>query len=567
MDFAESKSPPWHSAVTLMWRSHPWLTLGTVLTGLLSGVASIVGVGLISRALHDPDERRTLLLVFIAVNVVAIVCRSGAAVMPSYACMKLMTRLRVNLCKRILATPLDEIDRRGAPNVLTLLTQDIPQLSQTLLTIPTIIVQSVVLICSIVYLAYLSWIVFASTMVLTIVGLALYLFFYRRAVNFTERVRDEFVRFNEYTHGLVFGIKELKLNRARRRWFTRAAIELSSKRVAGFNYIERFWFMGGDTIGQITVAVLLGFLLFGVPSLGVVDPSVLTASILAVLYMMGPLTMLINILPMVAEGKTALARLAEFGFLVDDTQVSPADRSPERAPESSSAGAWRVIELKGVKMNYRDSESTTDFVLGPIDMTIHAGELVYVIGGNGSGKSTLGKVLSGLYAPTEGRITLDGAVVDDDARERYRNLFSAVFTDFHLFDRVIGPDREDEGIARARRYLETLKLADKIRIDGKHYSTTTALSTGQRKRLALLCAYIEDRPIYILDEWAADQDPVFKRFFYEVLVPDLRARGKCVVIITHDDQYFGLADRVIRLERGRIFSDTAMETARAEAAG
>ncbi|AOK02077.1 cyclic peptide export ABC transporter [Burkholderia vietnamiensis] len=567
MDFAESKSPPWHSAVTLMWRSHPWLTLGTVLTGLLSGVASIVGVGLISRALHDPDARRTLLLVFIAVNVVAIVCRSGAAVMPSYACMKLMTRLRVNLCKRILATPLDEIDRRGAPNVLTLLTQDIPQLSQTLLTIPTIIVQSVVLICSIVYLAYLSWIVFASTMVLTIVGLALYLFFYRRAVNFTERVRDEFVRFNEYTHGLVFGIKELKLNRARRRWFTRAAIELSSKRVAGFNYIERFWFMGGDTIGQITVAVLLGFLLFGVPSLGVVDPSVLTASILAVLYMMGPLTMLINILPMVAEGKTALARLAEFGFLVDDTQVSPADRSPARAPESSSAGAWRVIELKGVKMNYRDSESTTDFVLGPIDMTIHAGELVYVIGGNGSGKSTLGKVLSGLYAPTEGHIALDGAVVDDDARERYRNLFSAVFTDFHLFDRVIGPDREDEGIARARRYLETLKLADKIRIDGKHYSTTTALSTGQRKRLALLCAYIEDRPIYILDEWAADQDPVFKRFFYEVLVPDLRARGKCVVIITHDDQYFGLADRVIRLERGRIFSDTAMETARAEAAG
>lgn len=446
MDFAESKSPPWHSAVTLMWRSHPWLTLGTVLTGLLSGVASIVGVGLISRALHDPDERRTLLLVFIAVNVVAIVCRSGAAVMPSYACMKLMTRLRVNLCKRILATPLDEIDRRGAPNVLTLLTQDIPQLSQTLLTIPTIIVQSVVLICSIVYLAYLSWIVFASTMVLTIVGLALYLFFYRRAVNFTERVRDEFVRFNEYTHGLVFGIKELKLNRARRRWFTRAAIELSSKRVAGFNYIERFWFMGGDTIGQITVAVLLGFLLFGVPSLGVVDPSVLTATILAVLYMMGPLTMLINILPMVAEGKTALARLAEFGFLVDDTQVSPADRSPERAPESSSAGAWRVIELKGVKMNYRDSESTTDFVLGPIDMTIHAGELVYVIGGNGSGKSTLGKVLSGLYAPTEGHIALDGAVVDDDARERYRK---PVLRRLHRFPSVRPRDRPR---SRGRRH-------------------------------------------------------------------------------------------------------------------
>jgi len=566
MDSAQSKSPPWHSAVTLMWRSHPWLTLGTVLTGLVSGIASIVGVGLISRVLHDQDDRQTLLTIFIAVNVIAVFCRSSAAVMPSYACMKVMTRLRVNLCKRILATPLDEIDRRGAPNILTMLTQDIPQLSQTLLTIPTIIVQSVVLVCSIAYLAYLSWIVFASTITLTIVGLALYLFFYRKAVNFTERVRDEFVQFNEYTHGLVFGIKELKLNRTRRRWFTRAAIELSSKRVAGFNYIERFWFMSGDSIGQITVAVLLGFLLFGVPSFGVVDPSVLTASILAVLYMMGPLTMLISILPIVAEGKTALARLAEFGFLIDDSEDSRKEPPNPRTRESS-ANPWQRIELKDVTMNYRDNDSSVDFVLGPINMSIHAGELVYVIGGNGSGKSTLGKVLSGLYVPTEGHIALDGKVVDDDARERYRNLFSAVFTDFHLFNRIIGPDRENAGIELARKYLETLKLADKIEIDGNNYSTTRALSTGQRKRLALLCAYIEDRPIYILDEWAADQDPVFKRFFYEVLVPDLKSRGKCVIIITHDDQYFKLADRVIRLDSGRIFSDTAMCAVRAEVAG
>ncbi|KVT72098.1 hypothetical protein WK56_14185 [Burkholderia ubonensis] len=146
-------------------------------------------------------------------------------------------------------------------------------------------------------------------------------------------------------------------------------------------------------------------------------------------------------------------------------------------------------------------------------------------------------------------------------------LFSAVFTDFHLFNRIIGPDQKNTRIELAQKYLETLKLADKIEIHGKTYSTTKALSTGQRKRLALLCAYIEDRPIYILDEWAADQDPVFKRFFYEVLVPDLKSRGKCVIIITHDDQYFKLADRVIRLDSGRIFSDTAMNDVRSAVAG
>jgi putative syringomycin transport system ATP-binding/permease protein len=565
MNTAQPKSPPWHSAAVLMWRSHPWLTLGTVLTGLISGVASIAGVGLINQALHDPADRHLLLLLFIAVNVIAVVCRSAAAVMPSYACMKVMTRLRVNLCKRILATSLDEIDRRGAPHVLTMLTQDIPQLSQTLLTIPTIIVQSVVLVCSVAYLAYLSWVVFASTVILTAVGLALYLLFYRKAVNFTEKVRDEFVQFNEYTHGLVFGIKELKLNRTRRRWFTRAAIELSSKRVAGYNYIERFWFMGGDTIGQITVAVLLGFLLFGVPSLGVVDPAVLTASILAVLYMMGPLTMLINILPLVAEGKTALARLADFGFLIDDVEA-PAALAAATAAHDAPLHAWQRIELKDVTMNYHDRDASVDFVLGPINMRIHAGELVYVIGGNGSGKSTLGKVLSGLYAPTGGHIAVDGKLIDDAAREPYRNLFSAVFTDFHVFNRIIGPAQQDARIELARQYLDTLKLSDKVAIHGNSYSTTRALSTGQRKRLALLCAYLEDRPIYILDEWAADQDPVFKRFFYEVLVPDLQSRGKCVIIITHDDQYFSLADRVIRLDSGRITSDTAVDAVRAGAA-
>ncbi|MFL9871773.1 cyclic peptide export ABC transporter [Paraburkholderia megapolitana] len=567
MDSAQNKSPPWHSVIALMWRSHPWLTVGTVVTGLISGVASIVGVGLITRVLHDQNNRQTLLLIFIALNAIAILCRTAAAAMPSYACMKIMTRLRVDLCKRILATPLEEIDRRGAPNVLTMLTQDIPQLSQTLLTIPTIIVQAVVLVCSILYLAYLSWIVFISTVTLIAVGVVLYLSFYRKAINFTERVRDEFVQFNEYTHGLVFGIKELKLNRDRQRWFTKAAIELSSKRVAGYNYTERFWFMGGDSFGQFTVAVLLGFLLFGVPALGVVDPTVLTASILAVLYTMGPLTALISILPAMAEGRTALARLSDFGFSIDEAQDSPKKPQPSGVKEFPAAKPWQFIELKDVKMNYHDYDSSADFALGPINMTIHAGELVYIIGGNGSGKSTLGKILSGLYAPTEGHILLDGKVVDNDGRERYRNLFSAVFTDFHLFNRIIGPAQRSSSIELAQKYLETLRLADKVEIRGKTYSTTKALSTGQRKRLALLCAYIEDRPIYILDEWAADQDPVFKRFFYEVLVPDLKSRGKCVIIITHDDQYFKLADRVIHLDSGRISSDTAMYAVRAKVAG
>ncbi len=161
----------------------------------------------------------------------------------------------------------------------------------------------------------------------------------------------------------------------------------------------------------------------------------------------------------------------------------------------------------------------------------------------------------GLYIPQEGQLLLDGAAVTDDSRGDYRDLFSAVFSDFHLFNRLIGPDeKEHPSTDQAQTYLSTLGLEDKVQIEGLGYSTTTALSYGQQKRLALVCAY-EDRPIYLLDEWAADQDPPFKRFFYEELLPDLKRRGKTILIITHDDQYFQLADRIIKLADGCIVSD------------
>jgi putative ATP-binding cassette transporter len=182
------------------------------------------------------------------------------------------------------------------------------------------------------------------------------------------------------------------------------------------------------------------------------------------------------------------------------------------------------------------------------------------VGGNGSGKSTLAKILTGLYSPTRGRILLDARPVTNANQDLYRSLFAAVFTDFHLFNRVIGPGKEAASRLLAEEYLARLGLAGKVQINGKSYSTVTALSQGQRKRLALLCAYLEDRPIYVLDEWAADQDPPFKKFFYEVLLTDLKSRGKCVIIITHDDQYFELADRIIKLIDGRIVSDVTLRS-------
>jgi putative ATP-binding cassette transporter len=172
------------------------------------------------------------------------------------------------------------------------------------------------------------------------------------------------------------------------------------------------------------------------------------------------------------------------------------------------------------------------------------------VGGNGSGKSSLAKVITGLYPPKAGMIRLDGKPVDDGNRDDYRQLFSAVFGDFYLFDNLLGtPSPELD--AQATEYLNLLHLQHKVKITGGVLSTTS-LSTGQRKRLALLNSYLEDRPFYLFDEWASDQDPLFKDIFYTQILPDLKARNKTILVITHDDHYFHLADRIIKLDYGRI---------------
>jgi len=199
---------------------------------------------------------------------------------------------------------------------------------------------------------------------------------------------------------------------------------------------------------------------------------------------------------------------------------------------------------------YRGEKDGDQFTLGTVNLMLLPGELVLLAGGNGSGKTTLAKILTGLYRPERGQIRLDGEVVDDDNLERYRQLFSAVFSDFYLFENLRGLSGGDLD-AEAQNYLTLLQLEDKVRVTDGTLSTTE-LSQGQRKRLALLAAYLEDRHIYVFDEWAADQDPFYKDTFYYQLLPELRARGKTLFVITHDDRYYHLADYVVRLDEGRM---------------
>jgi putative ATP-binding cassette transporter len=233
-----------------------------------------------------------------------------------------------------------------------------------------------------------------------------------------------------------------------------------------------------------------------------------------------------------------------------------------------SSRDWRNLTFGDVTFSYEGGHAEDDFAFGPLNITLHPAEIVFVAGGNGSGKTTFAKLLTGLYEPTAGSITFEDTVVDENSIRQYRSKFAAVFSDFCLFEGVadVKPgDPETERLA-ARLKLKNWMLAAEESSEG-----SSALSAGERRRVALLMALLEDRPIMLFDEWAADQDPRYKELFYREILPSLRAQGKLVVVLSHDERYFHLGDRVLWLERGQppvwrapeSFSETTRELAAA----
>jgi putative pyoverdin transport system ATP-binding/permease protein len=239
-----------------------------------------------------------------------------------------------------------------------------------------------------------------------------------------------------------------------------------------------------------------------------------------------------------------IARLGiSLGAGLDDAQTGQ--------PVVQASGAYPLVQWNNVVFSYREDNGVEAlFTLGPISLDLNPGELVFIIGGNGSGKSTLVKVLAGLYQPLQGEVRLSGTAITDNNREWYREHFSVIFPDFHLFKKLLGQS-DSQVKTLAPEYLCLLHLDQKVTVHDRAFSTLD-LSQGQRKRLALVTAYLEDRSIYVFDEWAADQDPQYKEIFYKILLPDLRARGKSVIVITHDHRYFHLGNQVIKLEDGKV---------------
>jgi len=513
---------------------------GSMISGLSRGLLLAV-VNAAAAAGADGRFDPLLLLAFAAV-LVAYLATSYDAVLQGQRLVESMAqRLRLRLAEKLLLGQLRFVETWGSGEIYTHLTQDIARLSSAAITFINGVQATVLMAFALVYLGWLTPLGLAAAVLAIGAGIGTYLWQDKSAGRDLQQAWGKEAEFFQGIDDLLHGFKELKQNRARHADLMRHLDGVSGEYRDLAVKAEAKFLLTALT-SQSFMFLLVAILVFALPALIQGDRLVIFQFLATILFVIGPLETLVSSVPSISKARVALRNVQRLELALD--QAIGADAGGAVAP-----GPFRRIVLEDVHFRFVGESPEECFDVGPVDLELRRGEVLFVVGGNGAGKTTLLKLLTGLYVPDSGRVLVDGAPLTSAGYQAYREMFAAVFADFHLFRRLYGIAVTDPG--PVERLLGYLQIGHKTRlVDGVF--TTTRLSTGQRKRLAYAVARLADRQIYVFDEFAADQDPGFRRFFYRELLPELQRQGKTVVAVTHDDRWFDVADRVVKMDYGRI---------------
>lgn len=522
-----------------------WFALFFLVT-LATGVSNAAALGLINHSLADEsNQTSTIVWAFFGLCLLMFLTKLMAEFFLVVFSTSFVADLYASLVKRIQATPLQRLEALGIHRLAASLSDDVRSISEALLGAISTCFHIAIFASCLVYLAWLSWQVFLIVAVFLIVCVFGFQYITKYGWHRLDTARTAYGRLLTYFRAVTQGNKEFKLHRQRRQSFVSNHFQPTTEIYRESLVLGHIFYDASRALGQGLYFIIIGLLLFVVAPRFDIGNATITSYAVVLLFMLAPLEEIVNGVIVLSRAGVSVEHVQKLGLSLtsEDAIDTPTDK-----PLLSSK--WQKLELKDVTYTYNLDNEGERFTIGPINLQIEPGQIVFLAGSNGSGKTTLAKILAGLYAPTSGEIYLDGQLITDETRDDYRQLFSAIFLSFFLFDDLLGldsPDLDD----RAKSYLAELQLEHKVEItDGK--LSTIDLSQGQRKRLALLTAYLEDRPIYVFDEWTASQDPTFRENFYTEILPDFKRRGKAVLTITHDDKYFHMADRVIKIDFGQL---------------
>jgi len=530
-----SATPPWR----LFWAAS--------ICGLMSAIVLYILNAGASHAAQGETLARYLVM-FVAAELLFLYFQKYLLLTALRETEKVLHLYRQQQIERARHCDLDAFERIGPARFFAAITQQTKILSSSISMVVMASQFVVVVIFALLYLAWLS----IPAVLLTLLILGLGGVVYRsRMITAYAAFRGTAVEENAFFNSiddLVSGFKEIRLNAARSADFA-AFVSAISQKVVGLKGEIDVKLTDLFLFSHLVFFGLAAAIVFVLPTFGIVNSEQLLKIVTVVLFMIGPIVNVIGSASAFANASAACAQMVDLENQLESASVSSRGSSEQLR-------RFDEIRLQGATYRHGVDGEGAGFQVGPIDLVLRRGELLFVSGGNGSGKSTVLKLLTALYLPQQGDIVLDGAAIGPERREAYQSLFSTVFSDFHLFERTFGLGDVDE--AEVAAWLEKMGLADKTALKNRRFDTIR-LSTGQRKRLALVVAMLEDRPIYILDEFAADQDPEFRRRFYDEILPALLERGKTVVVVTHDERYFDRATRRLIMDEGRIVEQGAAD--------
>ncbi len=516
----------------------------------LSGLANALLIAVINSAAHEasadqPDVQKFLL--FVVSLVTYIVTQRYILRVSQIEIEKIIEKIRLGLSDKIRRSDLHSIETLGRSQLYASVNTDTLALSRAVQPL-MIACQSVLLVIfSLGYIYILEPMAFVLTLAICGIGIAIHFKNKKQLVFELEQATSkENELFDVLTH-LLDGFKEVKLSSARNRDLFAHLQEIAAqaayyKTRTGIRYADYYLFT------QVMFQLLLAAMVFILPQVSesLVQPDQITSLTAAILFIMGPLTVVVGAVPQLRTATHAIDNVTRLDQALDIAQEL--SRDPHNGDIVKPLD-FQTIEVRQGVFSHKDRDGRAMFTLGPLDCTIRRNETTLVVGGNGSGKSTFFKVLTGLYYLDTGAILVDGVDIKSLGYRRYRELFSAIFSDYHLFTRLYGLSNIDD--AKVDELLRQMQLEHKTSWrDGRFENQD--LSTGQKKRLALIVSLLEDKPVCIFDEWAADQDPQFRQFFYDTLLPELKAKGKTVIAASHDDRFFSVGDRVLKMEMGRF---------------
>lgn len=475
------------------------------------------------------------ILYFIALLVVFFLSSTIVELGLSVFGQNFIFKMQRRVVKQILDTPLLKVAKVGKARILASLGSDVRNISFGLLRLPDFLQSSILILCTSAYLCYLSSQIFTLCAIWIIVVFTINNFLMMKVYAYFRKARENDDALQNNYQNILDGHKELLINRYRAKLYYEDEFESNARSKKKNSTLGNLFNNLSSNFTNVALLALVGVEFYLALEFQWASVAEATTIALSILFLRTPLVSMIGSFPTLLLAKIALDKIAKLEL----------DDYKEHFEKTNFIKDWRQISFKNTSFSYDDN-----FHLNPVNLDLKKGELIFLIGKNGSGKSTFCMLLTGLFKPSEGEIFVDDMKIDDDNLDIYRSLVSAVFSDFHLFTKTLAKEKfaDEEKIAS---WLEFLELKGKTRVED-HELVLTKLSTGQKKRLAMLIALLEERDILVLDEWAADQDPVFRRFFYKKLLPLLKEQGKTIFAITHDDAYFDSADRIFLAEGGNI---------------